>query len=118
MAFLSVSLVVSVLVLAKSDCDLILAWYSRWGKNPDKVLNGKVIWITGASSGIGENLSYVLAKTGAQLILSARREEELNRVLERCKGEKFVIWNAQFELRLYGSVRLVLVCTNEISVVM
>ncbi len=40
----------------------------------------KVIWITGASSGIGEALALQLAQKGARLILSARREEELKRV--------------------------------------
>lgn len=40
----------------------------------------KVIWITGASSGIGEALALELAGRGSRLILSARREEELNRV--------------------------------------
>jgi short-subunit dehydrogenase len=40
----------------------------------------KVIWITGASSGIGEALVYELSKSGAKIILSSRREDELNRV--------------------------------------
>jgi dehydrogenase/reductase SDR family member 7B len=40
----------------------------------------KVIWITGASSGIGEALALAVAKQGARLILSARREDELKRV--------------------------------------
>lgn len=40
----------------------------------------KVIWITGASSGIGEALALDFASRGARLILSARREEELKRV--------------------------------------
>ncbi len=43
-------------------------------------LQNKVIWITGASSGIGEALVYECAKQNAKIILSARRESELVRV--------------------------------------
>lgn len=45
---------------------------------------GKVIWITGASSGIGEALTYALSARGARLILSSRRVEELERVRRGC----------------------------------
>ena len=44
----------------------------------------KVIWITGASSGIGEALTYELSKRNAKLIISARRKEELERVKRNC----------------------------------
>jgi len=40
----------------------------------------KAVWITGASSGIGESLARAFARRGAKLILSARRETELARV--------------------------------------
>jgi len=46
--------------------------------------NNKVVWITGASSGIGEFLAYALSAQGAKLILSSRREEELQRVKKAC----------------------------------
>lgn len=45
-----------------------------------KYFKDKVIWITGASSGIGEALALALAEQEARLILSARRKEELDRV--------------------------------------
>lgn len=47
----------------------------------------KIIWITGASSGIGEALAYEFASKGANLVLSARRELELQRVAERCETQ-------------------------------
>ncbi|KAG7277333.1 hypothetical protein CRUP_005867 [Coryphaenoides rupestris] len=55
-----------------------------FGRKPETELNGLVVWITGASSGIGEELAYQLAKCGSRLILSARRVDELNRVKRRC----------------------------------
>lgn len=45
----------------------------------------KVIWITGATSGIGKALALEFAKREARLILSARREDELKRVAELTK---------------------------------
>jgi len=47
-------------------------------------LKGQVIWITGASSGIGEALVYNFAHQGAKLILSSRRKEEMERVKGNC----------------------------------
>jgi short-subunit dehydrogenase len=43
-------------------------------------ISGKVCWVTGASSGIGEALSLALNQQGAKVIISARRREELDRV--------------------------------------
>jgi len=45
----------------------------------------KVVWITGASSGIGEALVEEFAKEGARLILSSRRKAELERVKRKLK---------------------------------
>ena len=47
-------------------------------------MKNKVVWITGASSGIGEALVYAYNKQGAKLILSARNRDELYRVKSNC----------------------------------
>lgn len=50
-------------------------------------MKDKVVWITGASSGIGEALVYEYNKLGALLIISARNREELFRVKSNCKNQ-------------------------------
>lgn len=50
--------------------------------------NQKTVWITGASSGIGEALAYEFSKKGYNLILSGRNTEELQRVQANCRPGK------------------------------
>lgn len=47
----------------------------------------QVVWITGGSSGIGEALALQFSAEGAKTVLSARREEELNRVKDLCTAK-------------------------------
>lgn len=44
----------------------------------------KVVWITGASSGIGEGMAKAFAASGAKVVCSARNVAELNRVKSEC----------------------------------
>ena len=50
----------------------------------------KTVWITGASSGIGEVLTLQLAAQGADLIISSRRKETLEMLKVKCEGAKNV----------------------------
>lgn len=49
-------------------------------------LKNKVIWITGASSGIGKSLSIELSKLDTKLILSSRNSETLTEVKQLCSN--------------------------------
>ena len=59
---------------------------------------GKVVWITGASSGIGESLVYAFAKREAVLIISSNELSELERVKHNCINNKYIIRIAPFDL--------------------
>jgi NADP-dependent 3-hydroxy acid dehydrogenase YdfG len=50
-------------------------------------VNGKVIIITGASSGIGEASAKLLAKNGAKVLLGARRTEKLEQIVTAIRQE-------------------------------
>ncbi len=47
-------------------------------------IQGKTIWVTGASSGIGKSLALALSSYSCNLILSSRREDELFKVKSLC----------------------------------
>lgn len=54
-------------------------------------IKNKVVWVTGATSGIGEAIVYALAEQGAKLVISARRADELKKVADKCKGSEVLI---------------------------
>ena len=78
---------VCFLLFKFQDGDFTLMIYEKIGQDPAVALRGKVVWITGASSGIGEYFAYELVKYGCKLVLSARRKAELERVKKNCAGK-------------------------------
>jgi short-subunit dehydrogenase len=53
-------------------------------RNMPERYRGQVVWITGASSGIGEALAVAWSREGARVVLSARNAAELDRVRQAC----------------------------------
>ena len=49
-------------------------------------LQGKCVWLTGASSGIGESLAYELAQRGAKVALTARRADLLDQIVGKIRA--------------------------------
>ena len=47
--------------------------------------NGKTVWITGASSGIGKALALKINYLGANVVLSSRNKKELENVAKQCR---------------------------------
>lgn len=54
---------------------------------PNFRLDGKVAWVTGASSGIGCRLAEGFAAAGATVVLAARREDRLQELGERIRAQ-------------------------------
>ena len=50
-------------------------------------LLNKIVWVTGAGSGIGEAAALTLAKTGAAMVLTGRRREPLETVAQRIRAD-------------------------------
>jgi dehydrogenase/reductase SDR family protein 7B len=86
-------------------------------------MKNKVVWITGASSGIGEQLVYAYSNQGAKLIISSRNRDELFRVKGNCKNPALVhVLSLDLEntaslpakatdaLRIFGSIDLLINC--------
>jgi dehydrogenase/reductase SDR family member 7B len=56
-----------------------------------KPFANKIVWITGASSGIGAETAKAFAKQGAKVVLSARKQPELEAVAKQCATETMVL---------------------------
>lgn len=60
------------------------------GYNPFS-LEGKIILVTGASSGIGRGIAFTCSKMGAKVIINGRNKERLQETLSQMEGEGHVI---------------------------
>lgn len=76
-----ISCLITTLVLALTIY-AVIAYIRRKTAKPN--YHNQLVWITGASSGIGEYLAYEFNKHGASLILTARNTGELQRVQQAC----------------------------------
>ncbi|NXK89803.1 DHI1 dehydrogenase, partial [Formicarius rufipectus] len=63
---------------------LAFYFYSAPQSFNEEMLRGKRVIVTGASSGIGEQMAYHLARMETHLLLTARTESKLQKVVQRC----------------------------------
>ncbi len=66
--------------------------------NKDKLFRGKVAWITGASSGIGESLVYAFVEMGAIVVASSNDLQGLQRVKTACGDKSPLVHCVPFDL--------------------
>ncbi|XP_030564080.1 dehydrogenase/reductase SDR family protein 7-like isoform X2 [Drosophila novamexicana] len=70
----------SILMPVALPLAIINLWQRFRAQKYRNQLPGKVVLITGASSGLGESLAHVFYRAGCKVILAARRVQELERV--------------------------------------
>nr|XP_009670472.1 PREDICTED: corticosteroid 11-beta-dehydrogenase isozyme 1-like isoform X1 [Struthio camelus australis] len=63
---------------------LAFCFYSARENFKPEMLKGKRVIVTGASTGIGEQMAYHLARMGSHILVTARTEAKLQKVVERC----------------------------------
>ncbi|KJH45364.1 oxidoreductase, short chain dehydrogenase/reductase family protein [Dictyocaulus viviparus] len=94
--------------------------------NYEKYFHGKTIWVIGCSSGIGADLVLRLAQLECNVILSARRKENLDLLKEKCDAKSSTRSSVVFPLDVtnfeqirencrkvntfYGKVDVIILC--------
>lgn len=116
---LSISVMLAVFVVASIACLLALFWRrvfwllckprcdfaTHCAKAPGNAFEGRVCWVTGASSGIGEAVSRTLAARGAFVILTARREDALRAIARDMPEGRAVVLVADLSSQNAASLR-------------
>jgi dehydrogenase/reductase SDR family protein 7B len=74
-----IAIVVAIVLQSDADLPLMLMSYKE-----DSAFAGQVIWIAGASSGIGASLAENMVRAGALVVISARRVGQLEDVANFC----------------------------------
>lgn len=65
----------------------------------------KIVWIIGASSGIGESLAYEFNNEGAKVILSSRNQIELERVKQNCNRDEESVFVIPLDITQENDIR-------------
>lgn len=86
-----------------------------------KAFENQTFWVTGASSGIGKAVALELSKLGARLVLSSRRQAELEKVRAECfhpnRVDVFALDLADAPSLDGAFARVELLCKSQIDVI-
>lgn len=76
-------------------------------------IEGKVAFVSGASSGLGEHMAAMLARRGARVVCAARRLDRLEALAERIRGEGGEALAVTLDVTDRGSVKAALDTTEQ-----
>jgi len=68
------------------------------------IFTGKVVWVTGASSGIGRELVRTFVREGSRVIASANDSDGLQSVIDECSRMNGTVTPVTFDLSDTGDI--------------
>ncbi|MEQ2242964.1 hypothetical protein ILYODFUR_002223 [Ilyodon furcidens] len=71
------------ILIASIFVGILAVFWNRSSFDPESLRGARVL-VTGASSGIGEQMAYHYARFGAKIVITARRKKILEKVIEKC----------------------------------
>jgi NADP-dependent 3-hydroxy acid dehydrogenase YdfG len=74
-------------------------------ESPGRTITGKIVAITGASSGLGEATARLLAAEGATVVLGARRMDRLQSLADDLRGRGGNVLARATDVTVFDQVR-------------
>jgi NAD(P)-dependent dehydrogenase (short-subunit alcohol dehydrogenase family) len=98
----------------------LAAWYASGVSTifREQLLAGKVAFVTGGGSGIGQRMAERFAEHGAKVVIAGRRQEKLDAAADAMRERGGTVMTAALDVREYDAVEAALRNTGTIDILL